>query len=423
MNHSNHAETARLDAVAQVLRDAVKPPGGAELERGLRALRARERTRPRVALRWAAVAAVACCVALGFTVAPQALRRAGLATAPVALQRIGGGTVLEGGYLSEAGHDGVELVFNEGSRFRLSHGTRGRLREVRSDGARFDLDHGSASFQITPNVARHWAVEAGPFVVSVQGTDFTVAWEPTSERLEVRLRQGRVVVSGPVVGEDFVVRPGQALMVDLPRGKSEISVARPEMNAPDVAAPVVPPVSAPPAALPVPSAKPAAPPSASASRGTERRFRAALANGEWDRILAEVEHDGVDASLRTLSSDDLFALADAARYRRRPDLARAALLAERERFPSSSRSLDTSFLLGRVEELRAGGRPAAIKRYDEYLARAPNGTYAAEALGRKMILVKESQGPASARQIAEEYLRSFPKGSYAKAARALLEQP
>jgi hypothetical protein len=80
-------------------------------------------------------------------------------------------------------------------------------------------------------------------------------------------------------------------------------------------------------------------------------------------------------------------------------------------------------LLGRVEEMRAGGKAAAVGRYDEYLARAPSGTYAAEALGRKLILVKEAQGPGVARQVAEEYLRRFPNGSYAEAARSLARAP
>jgi hypothetical protein len=36
-----------------------------------------------------------------------------------------------------------------------------------------------------------------------------------------------------------------------------------------------------------------------------------------------------------------------------------------------------------------------------------------------MVLTKEIGGAASARPIAEEYLRRFPEGSYAGAARAL----
>jgi hypothetical protein len=146
-----------------------------------------------------------------------------------------------------------------------------------------------------------------------------------------------------------------------------------------------------------------------------------LAHGRWDRILEEVEQRGVDATLESAPSEELFALADAARYRRRTDLARAALLAQRRRFPGSSRSLDATFLLGRVEESR--DRARAIGWYDEYLTRAATGTYSAEAWGRKMVLTNELKGRVSARPIAEEYLRRFPKGSYAGAARALTSDP
>ena len=81
-------------------------------------------------------------------------------------------------------------------------------------------------------------------------------------------------------------------------------------------------------------------------------------------------------------------------------------------------------MLGRVEELREQGTSTqAIEWYDEYLARAPTGGFAAEALGRKMILTKEIGGPAEARPIAREYLQRFPTGSYAGSARALQRSP
>jgi hypothetical protein len=153
------------------------------------------------------------------------------------------------------------------------------------------------------------------------------------------------------------------------------------------------------------------------------RWAEDLAKGRWERILEDAERGGVDATLGKASLEDLFVLADAARYRRRPDVARGALLAARRRFPDSSRTLDATFLLGRVEESRAGGRAQAIAWYDEYLARAPTGTLAAEALGRKMMLTGEGEGPGRARPLADEYLRRFPNGSYARSARALQAQP
>jgi TolA-binding protein len=148
-----------------------------------------------------------------------------------------------------------------------------------------------------------------------------------------------------------------------------------------------------------------------------------VARGHWDRILQEVQRVGVEATLSKASSDDLFALADAARYRRRPDLARAALLAERRRFPDSPRALDAIYLLGRVEEARDSGTAQAIAWYDQYLTRAPTGPFASEALGRKMTLTDRSEGPARARPIAEDYLRRFPKGNYAGSARELIRAP
>jgi TolA-binding protein len=154
----------------------------------------------------------------------------------------------------------------------------------------------------------------------------------------------------------------------------------------------------------------------------ERRWADELASGNWDRILEDVERTGLDASLSKASSEDLFALADAARYRRRPDLAMAALLAERRRFPNAPRALDALYLLGRVEESR-GGPSRALAWYDEYLVRTPTGAYAAEALGRKMTVTNQVNGAAQTRPIAEEYLRRFPKGSYAGSARALLRVP
>jgi TolA-binding protein len=150
-----------------------------------------------------------------------------------------------------------------------------------------------------------------------------------------------------------------------------------------------------------------------------RHWPAALASGDWDAILTDADRTGVKTILESASGEELFALADAARYRRRLDLAREALLAERRRFPGSARAPDALFLLGRVEEAGGQGSLRALHWYEDYLARAPSGTYASEALGRRMTLTSELEGPARARPIADEYLRRFPDGSYAGAARAL----
>jgi ferric-dicitrate binding protein FerR (iron transport regulator) len=422
-------EDPALAALVALRRQAEQPPTEAQLAEGLRALRARfagvRRRRP---LGWRlsmAGAAAALLLVAGLWGASR-LRSGWPMTRAVAVARIEGGALLDGGYLAEAGHAGVGVFFNEGSSFVLTPGTRGRLREVLADGARFAIEEGAASLQITPSTARRWSVEAGPFLVTVKGTAFNVAWDPVSERFELVLRRGHVVVSGPVAGGDIPLRAGQRLVIVLPRAETHITEAPAEDEA----------VRSAPLDRPAPPAMPDAksPGGRAASAGATappalarsvpgRRWAELLAAGRWDRILADVDRDGVDATLGSASSEDLLALADAARYRRRVELARAALLAQRHRFPGSARALDALFLLGRVEELSADGAARAIGYYDDYLARAPRGGYAAEALGRKMILTNDLGGPGRARPIADEYLRRFPGGSYAGSARALGHAP
>ncbi len=424
-------ESRTVASLTALLQSSVKRPPPAELERGLTSLQARigaSPSRPLRALRLALVAA-ALVLSVGVLLVGvwSRLPAPSVSEHPVALKKIEGGRILDGGYLSESGNTGIRLFFDEGSEFSLMPGTRGRLRGVNTNGANLAIEHGSASLRITHRREHRWTVEAGPFLVTVKGTDFTVSWDPKREQFELELRRGRVAVSGPVIGEGFALKPGQKLSVSLPRAETVITEQRP--GEPGTSAVPSPPLPADASAGPAPArgGEPGVPDpkvaSAKSSGPTGRQWRAALASGHWDEILADAERDGVENTLETASSDDLLALADAARYRRRVDLARAALLAQRRRFPSSPRSLDAAFLLGRVEELRSGGRARAIEWYDEYLSRAPTGTYAAEALGRKMILTREAVGVASARALAEEYLRRFPEGSHAGAARAIQRAP
>ena len=224
MTPSDRTESKRLTALTELLRDSVKETSAAELEQGLSALRARaEPDRGARRRQWALLAAVLACVAFAVGVTGFLSQGSSPTGHPVAVDKIEGGKLLDGGYLSEVGDVGIKLFFNEGSKFELAPGARGRLRAVSAEGARLALEHGKASFQITESRDRKWSVEAGPFVVSVRGTDFAVVWDPVREELEVSLRRGRVAVSGPVVGDELVLRPGQRLSVSLPRRETVIT--------------------------------------------------------------------------------------------------------------------------------------------------------------------------------------------------------
>jgi len=437
-------DSQALTALTELARDSVERPTMVELDQGLDTLLARiavGRSQRRVFVRWSLVGAtVALCVVAGLQVFSGGRQRFPAPAPPALAYQIQGGSVLEGGYLRESGHAGIKLLFNEGTKFALMPGTRGRLRAVDKEGARLAIEHGTASFEVTPSNDRRWLIEMGPFLVAVKGTVFTVSWDASSERFELRLRHGRVVVSGPVSGADIALRAGQRLVVNLPKAETLITEDREDREDRDdrseepagevVGAPVSPAATQPAMRSsggkdrPTGQSAPATPaPSTVAKPRGEHRWADELASGHWDRILEDVERAGIRATLDTASNEDLFALADASRYRRRTDLARAALLAERRRFPDSPRSIDAIFLLGRVEESRERGTARAIEWYDEYLHRAPSGAYAAEALGRKMTLTSDLEGPARARPVAEEYLQRFPKGSYARSAQALHRVP
>ncbi|HEX7508810.1 MAG TPA: FecR domain-containing protein [Polyangia bacterium] len=389
--------------------------------------RARRRTLVRLSM--AGIVATAAVVALSI---PRLGRLPERAAAKAALSYdVEGGTVVEGGYLRESGSDAIKLRFTEGTELVLKPGTRARLRSVSSSGARIAIEHGTTSFRVTPRSEARWQVDVGPFLVTVKGTVFTVSWDAVSERFDLKLQHGEVSVTGPISTGELSVKAGQRLVVNLPKKETVITEEDDEegqgrvgARSSDRAAPTEAPAAERPALV---TGRPSGRNSASAS-GRVKSFAGqswveAVAAGQWDRVLAEVDHAGVRHTLARASSEELLALADAARYRRRTGLARSALLAERNRFPGSPSALDAAFLLGRLAEPRQGEIGDAVKWYDTYLAGAPAGTYASEALGRKMMATKQIRGSSAAESLAREYLRRFPAGPYAGAARALLFHP
>ncbi|WP_437544919.1 tetratricopeptide repeat protein [Sorangium sp. So ce367] len=146
-----------------------------------------------------------------------------------------------------------------------------------------------------------------------------------------------------------------------------------------------------------------------------------VARGDFAGAIAVAEARGIDATIAASPLPEIAALADAARYTGRNDLARRALLAERSRFPGSPEARSAAFLLGRMAE--AGSPATAIDWYERYLAESPAGSLAAEALGRKMIVLRTSQGDGAARPIAEQYLARHPHGAFAAAAAEILRRP
>jgi hypothetical protein len=383
----------------------------------LSARRSERKRRNRLVLRVAAALAVVALV--GFGRHWLELRQARMLSYSVEGARIDPSGVIEATGTAEP-----VLRFSDGTEVVLQTGSRGQVKSVDEHGARIAVS-GKVSVAVVHWRGAHWLFDAGPFLITVTGTSFTADWREAEGRLEIVLKTGSIAVSGPLSDEAIALRAGQRLVIST-RDK-EVLIR--DIDPAVAAVPSTPSSQVAPSLQPlVPSSVPSsAAPSVTSEVTSEplpvtSNWTADLAAGRFANILQQAEQRGIDKVLGEASSAELAALSDAARYSRREDVARRALTAQRRRFPQSARANDAAFLLGRLEE--AGQHPElALTWYERCLGESPRGTYTAEALGRKMTVLQRLNGAARARPIAEEYLRRYPNGTYAAAARALIRAP
>ncbi|MCC6527809.1 MAG: FecR domain-containing protein [Polyangiaceae bacterium] len=350
---------------------------------------------------------------------------------------VAGATEAEGGYVRAV--EPATVAFSDGSRAELRRGTALRVLALEVEGAQLLVEGGHADFEVVhaPGRVARWSVVAGPFTVAVTGTRFSVDWDGSAQRLVVAVQEGAVVVRGPLVEDGVTVRAHQALRAVPAEGElhvetvgagsapgAQLGTARQPVaagSAPD--APAAPPGPEPTSsalAAGEASAAPGAEPAGSAVALAARppSWSQLVARGEFDAVLQQADELGFEAALGARPLDDVLALGDAARYRGQAGLAQRALVRVRERFPGSDAAASAAFLLGRMAE--GGSAPAALGWYDRYLAEAPRGAFASEALGRKMAAVYRGSGKDAARALAEQYLRHYPQGAHAGVARQIV---
>ncbi len=397
-------------------------------ESGLRRL---ERPhRGRVRLRWQAVSAIGF-AALLLVAAPAAwfaARRPG----PLTFEVING-TIGVTGEIRPAVAENVStrIRFSDGSEIALDREARAQVSNVTPVGARIVLLNGRAHTFFVPKPHARWQVAAGPYVVHVTGTIFDVQWSGDREAFDVWLEKGSVRVTGPLIGEGIAMTHGQHLLMRVRDNKILLDSQR---------ADAAEPVPATPEPVPATAAEPAGAHGEATQAADQRDDGAAsashlparvshpvtrswsrrMARGDFEAVVEAAERRGIESVLAHGSRAELAALADAARYTRRSRLAGRALHAERERFPETAEGREASFFLGNLAE-DGGNRSGALSWYGRYLREDAAGTYAAQALGRKMLLESRHASP-SAGIDAEEYLHRFPSGSYADAARLILKQ-
>lgn len=412
---------------------------------GLQALRLRvsERQRRAARARWIGAAVGATLGAAATVCVVLCLHGHGAALTV----RVDGATLQRGAAIEASGGARPVVHFSDGSEITLGAGARLHLDSIDQLGAHVTLDRGEAHVYVVHAPDARWTFDAGPFAVAVRGTAFGLSWRDSEQRLDVRLENGAVTVSGPASDAPLSLRAGQWLTVR----ENEVrirSLSSEEAFEPTPALPRDEVRQDTSSMAPIPSASGGEAAMASALRPAHesagrterspflarepsdrtelstrrvigRTWGADLAAGRFESIVDEATAAGIDACFAQVGSSELAALADAGRYTRRASLAKGALLAQRRRFAGSDYAQTAAFDLGRIAEGEQDVR-GALSWFDVYLAEAPQGTYASEALGRKMVLTQRLEGGPAARPLADAYLMRFPAGAYAAAARALI---
>jgi hypothetical protein len=325
------------------------------------------------------------------------------------------GVRASGPYVNASADRSARVRFSDDSVVEVKKGSQVRVEETTHRGARVLLERGAADVHVVHRGKTDWTFVAGPCEVLVTGTRFDLAWDPTRELFELKLREGSVEVKTPLSPARVTLSAGQVLRADLARRSMTTSDAANEAaSSHDQALPA-------PAGVPTPveTQPPAAPTGAKANVSPAVPWSKLVAEGQFKVVLAQAEARGIGRCVAGCSASDLSALADAARYSGRTEVAEQSLQALRSRFAGESAARGAACLLGRLRETR-GASSDAKTWYERYLAESPGGSYASEALAGKMRTTLAVSGPAAAEPIAREYLRLYPTGVHAGTARGIL---
>ncbi|HEX2671297.1 MAG TPA: FecR domain-containing protein [Polyangiaceae bacterium] len=314
-----------------------------------------------------------------------------------------------------AGETPADLAFSDGSRFTVSPHTTLSVELLGKRAALTRLIDGRLHVAVHHEPDTNYRFLAGPYEVQVIGTEFDLEWRSRADGLTLVMQSGEVRVLGD--GSPRQVRGGQTLHLPITRE------AAPEAG--HVAALASQPASTaavtPGATTPSHDAKPTVlKPSSVAARTPDGADWNALLNaGQFSTIMRDADARG-ERLLDTASAGDLKVLALAARYTGRRALSLRAWQSLRSRYASEAQNQGAAFFLGRGYE-EQGDSGEAMRWLARYLAESPNGAYASEALGRRLLLLSKSGQKAEAMSAARTYLDRYPRGAYAKSAQLLLQ--
>lgn len=282
------------------------------------------------------------------------------------------------GRLIQTEHEMKQLQFSDGTELSLHPDTSLSVREPSARGALIVLERGRTLARVQHSGSAEYRFLAGPFRVTVTGTAFDLGWSADQRVFELALHEGSVMLEGPTLAKPRLVGRGEFVRIEL-APSDEAAAAHPTAVSP--------------------------PPASPQEAGTAPDPKVA--------VRATEPTDAGDALTRA-TRVELLSIAEAARHAGRPRQAAAALEAVRRRYGERGQS---AYLLGKIhaDQLHAPGE--GIRWFETYLDEAPGGPMAEVALGR---LVELRAGTERGRQLAQQYIDTYPKGAYAAFARAQL---
>lgn len=304
------------------------------------------------------------------------------------------------GALLSAAHERVPISFSDGTLLSLERDSRARIVRLDEQGAELALERGTLRAAVVPRPNARWVVAAGPFEIRVTGTRFDASWDPSRELLRVVMQEGSVRVTGACLSEPRALGAGDVSEFSC-ASKSTAVAAQPE---PAGARLPQPPVA------PRPSVKP---------RAATPDWRELARESRFKQALVAAESAGYSGLCARLSAADVLELGNVARLAGNPARAAEAYLAARQRFAGSGTAASAAFQLGRIAFDGARDYASARRWFDAYLAEAPGGGLAQEALGRRMEAEHRSGDRVAAKASAERYLARFPGGAHAALAQSL----
>ncbi|MBN2714605.1 MAG: FecR domain-containing protein [Deltaproteobacteria bacterium] len=395
----------------------------------------RRRQKKRQARIGLGIAAIAAAAALIFSVA--------LALTPGDLRfKVGSAATSfvsgEPGAWVQADASDIEILFEQGSRFRVQEGCAARVVESGEEAVTIELSQGDIFADVKGNKKTNWRITAGPFTVTVLGTAFDVSWDAATNALDVNVRRGVVLVQGAGLRHHGVrLFAGQQLAAN---GRSgDVSLTSPAVGqtspmasavantghigaweseratdfeaefaeGSDDASDLIMPKK--------PQEKP------HAYRSVKRPWVVHYREGRFAEAVLAAEKEGLSTLYRTADAQTLWNLADAARNARRVSVSNDSLIALRRRFPAGNKAKLAAFIIGRSAMDVAGNATVAAQWFQTYLSESPNGDMTEEVYGRLMTIYTRTNRSAAAKRIASKYLIQYPKGLYAARAKQVLQ--